>query len=127
MARKDYNRAVLEFKNAAQALPKEAEPVYRLGLAYLAIGNLNQAVAALFRATQLDPQHVGARVKVSELMARSGDARLIREGEKRSRELFESAPGNTDALNVLALSEVELGESEDAEAASEGSSPAAAE
>lgn len=116
LSRKDYARAELEFKNAARLLPKDAEPVYELGLAYLGGGNLNLAVAALFQANKLDPKHVATRIKIAELMARSGDQSLVKEGRKRMQELLESAPGNTDALNVLALSELELGQFQDAEA-----------
>jgi len=116
LSRRDYARAELEFKNAARLLPKDAEPVYELGLAYLGEGNLKQAVAALFRAIQLDPKHLGAQIKVAGLMARSGDQGIVKEGEKRMRELLQSTPGNIDALNVLALSELELGQFQDAEA-----------
>src|SRR6516164_2113410 len=62
LGRKDYVRAELEFRNAARLLPRDAESVYELGLAYLGEGKLNQAVDALFRATQLDPKHLAARI-----------------------------------------------------------------
>lgn len=115
VAQRDYARAVLQFKNASQLQPKDAETAYQLGLAYLGARDLNHAVASLFRATQLDPHHAGARAKIAELMARSGDPSLAKEGEKRMRELLESVPGNIDALNALALSELALGESQSAE------------
>jgi tetratricopeptide (TPR) repeat protein len=115
MSRKEYARAELDFKNAVQLLPKDPEAAYERGLAYLAEGNLNRAVASLRRATELDPKHLGARIKMAELMARSGDKSVVKQGEKRMRELLESTPGNSDALNVLALSEIELGELQDAE------------
>src|ERR1035441_10988097 len=35
IAKKDYGRAALEFRNAIKAMPKDAEPYYQLGLAYL--------------------------------------------------------------------------------------------
>lgn len=115
MARKDYARASLQFRNAVQLLPKDAQAEYELGLAYLAGGDLNGGVAAIFRATQLDPKLDAARVKLAELMAQSGIAKLEQEGEKRMQELLAESPGNIDALNALALAELQLGESEDAE------------
>jgi putative PEP-CTERM system TPR-repeat lipoprotein len=115
MRRSDYARAALEFRNAVQLMPKDPEPVYELGLAYLAEGNLDQAMAALFRVTQLAPNHVGAHVKIAELMVRSGETSIVREGQKRMRELLTSTPGNPEALNALALLELELGELQDAE------------
>ena len=36
-AKKDFGRALLEFKSAAQAMPKDAEPYYQLGLTYLVL------------------------------------------------------------------------------------------
>jgi len=36
--KKDFARAMIEFKNAASAMPKDAEPHYQLGLTYLAMG-----------------------------------------------------------------------------------------
>lgn len=115
MARREYARAVLEFKNAAKLTPKDAEILYQMGLAYLGEGNLNEGVAALFHAQQVDPKHAATRVKLAELMARSGDAELAKEGEGRMKELLEASPGNVDALNVLAMAELELGDSQAAE------------
>ncbi len=61
MAKKEYARAALQFKNAAQLFPKDAEAEYQLALAYLAEGKLNEAVAALTRVAQLNPKHVQAQ------------------------------------------------------------------
>jgi tetratricopeptide (TPR) repeat protein len=116
MARHDYSRAELEFRNASRLIPKDAESVYQLGLAYLGEGDLNNAAAALFRATQLDPSHRGARVKLAEMMARSGDAGLVKEAEKRMRDLVQSSPDDLDAVNTLALAELQLGDLPNAEA-----------
>src|SRR5262245_55501149 len=43
VAKKDYPRALLEFRNAASAMPKDAEPYYRMGLVYIEIRDLNSA------------------------------------------------------------------------------------
>ena len=115
ITRHDYARAVLEFRNATQLDPKNAEPVYQLGLAYLAAGDLNQAGAVLLRATQLNPKHEQAQVKVAELMARNGDLISVKEGEKRMLDLLATSPENVDVLNSLALLELRLGKVPDAE------------
>src|SRR5512132_2250682 len=52
--RKDYNRAILQFKNAIQAMPKDPEPYYQLGLSYMATGDLRTAVACFRKATELN-------------------------------------------------------------------------
>src|ERR1035437_10982577 len=64
-AKKDYGRAVLEFRNASKAMPKDAEPYYQLGLTYLAAGNIRNGVVALYTATELNSQHNGARLRAT--------------------------------------------------------------
>src|SRR5258708_4382637 len=51
----DYARAILEFRNAAQADPKDAEPYYQSALTNLATGDFQTGVANLRRATELNP------------------------------------------------------------------------
>ena len=46
MEKKDYGRASLEFLNAVQVMPRDAEAYYQLGLACLAANNLTQGAAA---------------------------------------------------------------------------------
>jgi tetratricopeptide (TPR) repeat protein len=67
MNKKDYARAVLEFRNAARLAPHDAEPPYWLGLASLDSGDYRNGVAFLLRAIELDPRHTGAQVKIAEL------------------------------------------------------------
>src|ERR1035438_3502043 len=71
VAKKDYGRAGLEFRNAIKEMTKEAEPYYQLGLAYLASGGTAEGIASLRRATELNPKHAGAQLKLSELMTTS--------------------------------------------------------
>ena len=115
LAGKDYARAVLEFQNAAKAAPNDAEPYYQLGIALLDSGRPNEAVAALMKATQLNANHVGAQVKLAELMAMSGNRNAIAAGEKRMRAVLSASPDNVDALDALAIAEFQLGKPEDAE------------
>src|SRR5262245_46893475 len=88
MAAKDYARAVLEFQNAVQILPKDPEPYYQLGLVYLERGSLTEGIAAMMKVTQLDSKHVGAQIKLAELMARSPEKVAVREAERRMQELL---------------------------------------
>src|SRR5580765_7030124 len=68
MAKKDYGRALLEFRNASKVMPKDGEPHYQLGLAYLASGSAATAIRELYSATQLNPKHAAAQLKLAELM-----------------------------------------------------------
>jgi hypothetical protein len=40
LEKKDYRRAELEVRNASGATPKDAEPHYQMGLAYLGMGDM---------------------------------------------------------------------------------------
>jgi tetratricopeptide (TPR) repeat protein len=114
MLKKDYPRAALQFRSAIQAMPGDAEPYYQLALANLADGQLTDAIIGLKKATDLNPRHAGAQVKLAELMALSGVKDVYQEGENRMRDVLRLAPDNVDALDALALNELALGKQEDA-------------
>ena len=82
MEEKDYGRAALDFRNAARVMPKDAEPLYQLGLAYLANGALTPAYASFRKAAELNPKHEGAQVKMAEIMAAHGDRKSVEEAAK---------------------------------------------
>ncbi len=112
---KDYTRAILQFKNAAKAKPSDPEPYYQAGLAYLATGDFNSAAGNLQKASELDPKHVGAQLKLAELMAVNRNVDVVKEAEKRAQAVLKVSPENPDALATLALTELQLGKPEDAE------------
>ena len=76
MAKKDYARAILEFRNAAKLALKDAEPSYRLGQAYLDSGDYRAGVASLLHAVELDPEHAGAQLKIAEVTPGPGPRSL---------------------------------------------------
>lgn len=115
MLRKDYARAILQFRNAVQAMPGDAEAYYQLALAQLAGGDLLDAVRNLEKATELNPRHAEAQVELAELMALSGVKDAVQQGEKRMQDVLRVSPNNVDALDALALNEFQLGKQQDAE------------
>src|SRR5450759_729952 len=66
--RKDYPRAAIEFYNAVQVMPKDAEPYYQLGRVYIAQQDLRRAVQFLKKATELNPAHAEAQLWLAGLM-----------------------------------------------------------
>jgi tetratricopeptide (TPR) repeat protein len=114
MQQKEYGRALLDFKNAVQALPKDAEPYYQLGLAYLANGDLKSASACFRKATELNPKHTGAQVKLAGLMAALGDKQMVEEAAKRASDAIAKS-ADAEAFDALALAQYRLGNREDAE------------
>ncbi len=105
---KDYQRAVLEFKNALSLKPLDAEAQYQLGLAYLATGDWSLAANHLKRATELSPEHSQAQVRFSEMLSTTSDPALLEEARKRLQNVFQASPGNTEALTALAITEWKL-------------------
>lgn len=120
MEQKEYSRAQIEFKNASQAMPRDAEPVYQMAMAAMAAGNASAAVAALRKAVELDPKHAKAQLKLSELMANYGDEGLVKDAEGHLKDLSSSdGEVGTEALRSLAVAELRLGNFNDAATASQ--------
>ena len=111
--KKDYRRAVLEFKNALKAKPRDAEAYYQLGLAYLGAQDVGGAVSCFNKAIELNPKHVGAQVSVAQILASTADPGLLAEANKRLAALLNANPEDPNALNALALTELKLGRVED--------------
>jgi len=114
MARRDYARAILQFKNACQAMPGDAEPYYQLGLAYVATHDYQAAAGALLKATELNPKHEGAQLKLSELMLATRNKAYITEATDRLATILGNSPGNVEAIDWLALGEWESGKADSA-------------
>jgi putative PEP-CTERM system TPR-repeat lipoprotein len=110
----DYARALLEFKNAVGVMPKDAEPYYRIGLADLAMGNLREGVAALRKATSLNPKHEAAQLKLSQIQTATTNRGLVEDASSRLQEVLKSSPENTQANDLLALAEWKLGNNDEA-------------
>lgn len=110
LAKNDPARAALEFRNAVQATPSNAEAYYLLGQAYLAAGDLRTGVASLRKALELNPKHNGAQLRLAGLMTGTGDSAVLTDAQQRLQGLLKDAPENTDALHALALTELKLGQ-----------------
>jgi tetratricopeptide (TPR) repeat protein len=114
MTNKEYARAVLEFRSAAQAMPYEADTYYQLALAARGSGDFTTAVQALRNAIDLNPKHADAHMVLAGLMAASGDSDLLKQAETRLRTLIETVPVTAEMLNILAFTELRMGKTEDA-------------
>jgi tetratricopeptide (TPR) repeat protein len=115
MAEKDWARAILEYKNAAQAVPGDPEAYYKLGLAYLATGDGRHGVGFLQKAVQINPKYGEAQLKLSELMILSDDHAVLEDAEDRLNNLLASSPNDAHAITALALAEWKLDQPQNAE------------
>ncbi len=114
MAKGDYRRAVLEFKNAVQAMPGNSEAHFELANAHMATGDLVSAGSEYKRALEADPKNTAAAQKLAQVMAVVGDRPLVEEAERRLNALLDASPADVTALNTLAFAELKLGKRGDA-------------
>ncbi len=119
MARKDYARAALEFKTAAQLTPRNPEIWYRLGLSCLQLNDAACAAQSLRNATDIDANQVDAQLKLATLYAASGQHELLVEGEKRIRRVLDLSPGNALAWQTFGILEIRLNKAQQASGALE--------
>ncbi len=110
----DYTRALLEFKNASTVMPKDAEPYYQMAIAFLGSRNTSNSIAALRKATELNPHHERAQVALAELMAAATNKAIVREAAGRLENVLSASPNNLEANDVLALAEWKLGKTKEA-------------
>ena len=86
-AKKDYARAILQFRNAAAVKPKDAEPFYQLGLAYMMARDGDSAMAAFGKALERNHDHLESQLKMAELLStRTDNPDLMRDAQRRSDE-----------------------------------------
>jgi tetratricopeptide (TPR) repeat protein len=112
---RDFSRAILQFKNAIRVHPKETEAYYQLGLAFLANGDLGLGVVAIKKATDLDPKHAGAQVKMAEMLAMTRNQDMIADAQKKLKSVLDASPNNADAQYWMAITDWMSGRSQDAE------------
>ena len=110
----DANRAILQFLNAVQATPRNAEVRYQLALSYLAAADVQKGVANLRRTLELDPKHTAAQLRLAQLMTNASDPEVLRDAQRRLQRLIQDGSDNPDTLHALALTEFKLGEPQDA-------------
>ncbi len=94
-------RAMLEFDKLLKEAPEHAGPIFGIGLAHLAIGELPQARSALERAVTLDPDSPAIRSALGSVYDRMGD-------HERARGMFDvaalQAPDEPRVLNNRGVS-----------------------
>jgi putative PEP-CTERM system TPR-repeat lipoprotein len=113
-AKKDYPRAILEFRSAIRIAPSDADAYYQLGLAYSAVNDVGSARLCFTKATKLNPKHVEAQLKLAALLLKSPGKDTAEDAESRVKTALGSAPATAEGLNMLAFSELRLGKEEDA-------------
>jgi tetratricopeptide (TPR) repeat protein len=114
LEKKDAARAILQFQNAISQTPRNADVHYQLALAFLAAGDLRDGMIALNRAVELNPKHKEAQLKMAEIMSGASEKKYLEDARGRLQSLVQDSPENPAALQALGLTELKLGESDDA-------------
>lgn len=114
LAKADYSRAVVEFRNAAQAMPKDPEPYYQLGLSFLGLHDFRSALAAFSKTLELNPKHVGAQLRIAQMKVGSNNPGLLKEAEGQLNAILSQNPANVDAMDTLAVAQLRLSQGESA-------------
>lgn len=97
-----YREAIIEFKDALQATPKNAQAHYQAGLVYIRLGgmsNLQTAFQELSNAVELDPNILDAQIKLGEMYV------ISREADKakgKAEFVLTKDPKNIEARMILA-------------------------
>lgn len=112
--KKDYNRALLEFRNAAKATPNDAEVYYQMGNVFAALRDGRSAYVAYSKAVSLNPKHLDAQIKLARIQAGSSDPQMLKNTEQRLKDLLQSNAPTADMLTTLAFTELKLGNSQSA-------------
>ncbi|HTB12860.1 MAG TPA: tetratricopeptide repeat protein [Bryobacteraceae bacterium] len=110
---KNYRRAILEFQNALQAMPGDAEGHYELGLALTESGDVQHGFNNIRRAVEINPNNQEAQLTLARIMASARDLEVVREGQNELKKLANTS-ATPDVLNALALTQFKLGEVGDA-------------
>jgi tetratricopeptide (TPR) repeat protein len=113
MAKKDYLRAALQFRNAIRANPKNAEAQYQLALAQIGFGDKISAYRALTKALDLNPKHKDAQLTIANLLVTSSSADDIKLAQEHAQAVLDASPENPDALDAMALADLRLGKREE--------------
>jgi tetratricopeptide (TPR) repeat protein len=112
--KKEYARALLEFKNASQALPNDSQSYYYIGWAATELKDYRVAVLSLRKAIDLDPKNIDAQLRLSQILAITIDENLIRDAHSRLQTIADADSASVDILNTLAFTELKLGQLDDA-------------
>lgn len=109
LAKKDYSRAVLQFRSAVRANPKNVDAQYQLALAESGRGDQIAAYRALTKTLSLNPQHTDAHLKLAALLVTSSLAMHLEEAQEHAQVVLDASPGHLGALDTMAIADLRLG------------------
>ena len=112
--KKEYRKAVIEFKIASQNMPKDAEPFYQMGMTYLRGGAGKLAVEAFQKAVDLNPKNEEAQYQLALFKVSSSKQETVQEAGAFLADYLRVHPDNAEGLGSLALADAKLGDKDGA-------------
>ena len=112
VAESKYKEAIIEFRNASQLTPRDAQVHYQLGLVHLKVGlehiqsgnqkggasDLQQALRAFNTSVKLDANNLNAQLKLGELYLLGKN---YTETQTKAEAVLQHAPDNVEAHVLL--------------------------
>lgn len=111
---KDPERAILQFRNAVQAMPNNAEAYYQLSQAYFAVNDIRLSIGNLRKALEVDSNHAAAKLRMAQLQTMADDPALIKEGRDALTAILKDSPNDVEAIHSIGFADLKLGKPEDA-------------
>jgi tetratricopeptide (TPR) repeat protein len=112
----EWSEAIIEFKNALQLDPNNAEAHYKLSQSYLKTKKTKEAFWELRETVRIDPSNHDAKLQFAQISIYAGE---LEEALKRADEVIAEEPDRADAYIVKAQAHEGLKQLEDARAALE--------
>jgi predicted Zn-dependent protease len=114
LAEKEYRKAWIEFRVASQNMPKDAVPVYLLGMTYLSQGAYKNAAEAFQKAITLNPRHEAAQYQLARFKVGTDKPELLNEAKQVLSGWTLSHPDDAEALAALGFVDAKLGNRDEA-------------
>lgn len=108
LAKKEYRKAVIEFKIASQNMPRDPEPLYQLAALYDEAKAGALAIETLHRALGVDPTHEASQLRLATIQVSSGHDDTVEEARRTLEGYLGKHPKDANALGSLALAEAKL-------------------
>ena len=114
LEKKDYGRAILEFRNATKVISTDPDIYYQMGIAYLGLKDYTNGIRAFQKALELKPNHPQAQLRMAELLSVTDEPGYLKDAQNRLNALLQGNPATPEILNTLGFTELKLGNFESA-------------
>jgi tetratricopeptide (TPR) repeat protein len=114
LAGKQYRKAWIEFRVAAQNMPKDALPVYLLGMTYLSGGAYRSAAEAFQKAVTMNPKLEAAQYQLALFKVGTTKPELLNEAKQVLSGWTVNHPKDAEAFAALGFVDAKLGNRDEA-------------